>query len=210
MNESETISLAYWIPIFLSPLISVLSIFISNWLGRKSESRRYQLEIIDKSYKNYYIPLIKFLVTTNEESRTYYWLIAVLYDAPKPFKQNIDPLNKLLNKNLEYLPPNIVTLVSRYSTVTSESRLFFGDEGYRENYRKNLIEASDLFDKIIKASLKEASSISSKLGYPDISKPILESFVNLEKTTSSFPRYLPEIYQKGSPGAFVGEEPPYH
>lgn len=207
--DIKTISFSYWIPIFLSPLISVLSIFISNWLGRKSESRRYRLDMIDKSYQSYYIPLIKFLISANEENLTYYWLIASWYNAPQPVRKTTDALNVLVSKNLEFLPPKIVSLVPKYKVATLGAQLFFGEEEYRENYRHNLIEASDLFDEIIEISLKEADLISSKLGYPNIAKPILESFEMMEKTTSNHPRYLPEIYQRNSPRSFVGKEPPY-
>lgn len=166
--------------------------------------------MIDKSYQSYYIPLIKFLISANEENLTYYWLIASWYSAPQPVRKTTDTLNILLSQNLEFLPPKIVSLIPKYKVTTSGAQLFFGEQGYRENYRHNLVEASDLFDKIIETSLKEASLISNKLGYPNIAKPILESFEKMEKTTSNSPRYLPEIYQTGSPRSFVGEEPPYY
>lgn len=203
-------TLSFWMPIAFSPLISVASIFISNWLGRKSESRKFQLETTDKAYNSFYIPLMKTLVSANESNLTYYWFIAVLYGAPKPVKSTSDFLKQLLNTNLHYLPSQLIELIPKYNVATSGAILFFGEDGYRENYRQNLITASDLFDDIIEISLKEASLIANRLGYPDIAKPILESFLNAEKTKYNYPRYLPEIYQESAPNTFVGEDAPYY
>lgn len=199
-----------WIPLIFGPTISVGSIFISNWLGRKSVKNNYQLETKDKAYSEFYIPLMKKLTSANKNSMTYYIYIAAWYAAPKGFKKTNDDFSQLFRTNLEYLPPRIIKLVPEYMTATSGAQLFFGDDGYRENYRHNLIEASDLFDKIIKISLKEASSISNELGYPDIALPILEMFEGIEHTDKNFPRYLPEVYQNNAPRQFTGEEPPYY
>ena len=194
----------------IGPLISVISIFISNWLGRKSVKSNYQLETKDKAYSEFYIPLMKKLTSANKNSMTYYTYIAIWYGAPEGFKKNKDEFSQLLRTNLEYLPPKIIKLVPEYMTATSGAQLFFGDEGYRENYRAVLIEASNLFDKIIKISLKEASKISKELGYPDIALPILELFEGIEHTNLNFPRYLPEVHQNNPPRQFTGEEPPYY
>lgn len=202
--------LTFWLPIAFSPLISVVSIFISNWLGRKSESRKYQLETTDAAYNNYYIPLMKILVSANESNLTYYWFIAVLYSAPEPVKSSSDFLKQLLNTNLQYLPSQLIKKIPKYNVATSGAQLYFGDDGYRENYRHNLITASDLFDEIIEISLREASLTAKRLGYPDIAKPILESFLDAEETIYNFPRYLPEIYQKSSPNTFVGKDAPFY
>ncbi|API89444.1 hypothetical protein BKP56_09335 [Marinilactibacillus sp. 15R] len=198
------------IQIVLGSTVSIISIFISNYLGRKATKNNYQLETKDKAYKSFYVPLMKFLISANKDSMIYYWYIASWYAAPGKFKKSSDLLSDLLRSNLEVLPPKVVTLVSEYSTSTSGAQMFFGDDGYRENYRHNLIKASELFDTIVRQSLQEASLISKELGYPDIAKPILESFDNIEKTNLNFPRYLPEIYQKSGPRQFVGEEPPYY
>lgn len=202
--------MTHWLQITIGPLISIVAIFISNWLGRKSVKNNYQLETKDKAYTHYYIPLIKMLVRANKNSLTYYWLVAAWYGAPEAVKRKNDPINDLLISNVKYLPPEIVNLVSEYSVATSGARMFFGPNSYRENYRKQLIKASNLFDEIINKSLKEASKTSETLGYPDIAKPILESFESMERTEHNHPRYLPEIYQKEQPRQFVGEEPPYY
>lgn len=199
-----------WMQLIIGPLISVGSIFISNWLGRKSVKNNYQLETKDKAYSEFYIPLMKKLTSANKDSMTYYTYVAVWYGAPKEFKKRKDDFSQLFRANLEYLPPKIIKLVPEYMTATSGAQLFFGDDGYRENYRNNLIKASDLFDEIIKLSLKEASSISNELGYPDIAEPILKLFTSLKHSKFNYPRYLPEIHQDNLPRQFTGEEPPYY
>lgn len=196
--------------LIIGPLISVLSIFISNWLGRKSVKNNYQLETKDKAYSELYVPLMRILISSSKDSMTYYWYVAIWYGAPTGFKKKGDDILSLLRSNLEFLPPKIINLLPEYSGATSGAQMFFSENGYRENYRAQLIKASDLFDKIIKISLQEAKSISKELGYPDIASEILKSFEEIEKTDKNFPRYLPAIYQKSAPRQFTGEEPPYY
>lgn len=196
--------------IVISSTISVVSIFISNFLGQKATDRKFQLQNMEKSYKEFYVPLMKFLISANKENLTYYWLIASWYNAPNGIKRTNDPIRTLLGDNLELLPPEVVKLIPEYSVATSGAQMFFGDGEYRENYRHNLVTASELFDEIIQTSLKEAKTISQKIGYPDIATPILESFENMERSQMNYPRYLPEIYQTKGPRQYTGEEPPYY
>lgn len=199
-----------WLQILSGPMISIIAIFISNWLGRKSNQNEFKLNSMKNAYLNFHLPLMKILILANKNALTYYWIIAAWYNAPGEFKKDNDRLLSLLRSNLEYLPPEIVKLVPEYMVATSGARLFFGDNEYRENYKKSLDTASDLFDEIIKSSLQDASRLANKLGYPDISKPILESFLNIEHSQHNYPRALPEIYQTNSPRQFVGPEPPYY
>lgn len=198
------------IQIVISSIVSIVSIFISNWLGRKAVKANFQLDTKEKAYKNYYVPLMKLLISSNKESLTYYWFVASWYNAPGDLIKTTDPFATLMRNNLELLPPAIVKIVSEYSVATSGASLFFGESEYRENYRHNLVRSSELFDEIIKKSLQEASILAKTLGYPNIAKPILESFVNMEQTSMNFPRYLPEIYQAKAPRQFAGEKPPYY
>ena len=199
-----------WVSLLSGPIISIIAIFISNWLGRKTNENEFELQTMDKAYHSFYIPLMKLLISANKNSLTYYYLVAIWYSAPKEFKRKDDQFLNLIRRNIEYLPPKIVNLIPDYMVATGGAELFFGVNGYRENYRAQLEKASDLFDEIIKLSLEEANLISNRLGYPNISKPILEAFLNLEHSPHNYPRALPEIYQKSSPRQFVGPEPPYY
>lgn len=146
---------------------------------------------------------MKLLISANKENLTYYWFVAVWYSAPGDLKKTTDPFATLVRNNLELLPPAIVEIVPEYSVATSGASLFFGESEYRENYCHNLIKSSELFDEIIKKSLQEASTLAKTLGYPNIAKPILESFVNMKQTSMNFPRYLPDIYLAKAPREFV-------
>ena len=199
-----------WMQILSGPIISIIAIFISNWLGRKSSQNEFKLKSMENAYLNYHLPLMKMLISTNKDNLTYYWTVAVWYSAPPGIKKKNDYVLTLVRENLEHLPPDIVNLVPDYMVATGGAELFFSDDGYRQNYKNTLETASNLFDKIIKLSLEDASRLADKLGYPDISKPILESFLNMEKTPHNHPRALPEIYQTSSPRQFVGPEPPYY
>lgn len=196
--------------ILSGPIISIIAIFISNWLGRKSNHNDFKLKSMENAYLHYHLPLMKILISANKEALTYYWMVAVWYSAPPGITNKNDNVLTLVRENLEHLPPEIVKLVPDYMVATGGAKLFFGDNGYRQNYKNALDTASELFDEIIKLSLKDASRLADKLGYPDISKPILESFLNMEKIPHNHPRALPEIYQTSSPRQFVGPEPPYY
>lgn len=198
----------FLLSIVLGPLVTIVSLFIADVLMKKNEARKYRLSTLESAYEDFYLPLIKLLMSANKSSVTYYYLVAVWYGAPKLFRRDSDPLDKLLHKNLKYLPPEVIQLVSEYTSSTAGARLYFGPDGYRESYLGSLKNASDLFDKIVNISLKEASLIANKLGYPNIAKPILESFENVPETKYNYPRYLPEIYHTEPPKQFVGPEPP--
>ena len=106
------------IQIMISSIVSITSIFISNWLGRKATKDNFQLETKDKAYKNYYIPLMKLLISQNKNSLTYYWIVAAWFNAPGQLKRTTDPLQTLLNNNLELLPPNIVKILDSRRHLT--------------------------------------------------------------------------------------------
>lgn len=195
------------IQLVVGSLITVISIFISNWLGRKSTKHDYQLETKNKAYQEFYIPLIKLLINGNKESMTYFWYVALFYQAPEEIRSD-DHFNTLVKNNIQYLPPQVVPYIQRYSLESHGAQLFFREDGYDEDYKHHLVNASDLFDTIIKLSLQEASLLARELGYPDIAMPILETFESIEETKMNYPRYLPEIYQKSGPKQFVGEKPP--
>lgn len=198
----------FLLSVFLGPLVTIISLFIADIFLKKNEARKYRLSTIESAYEEFYLPLIKFLMSANKDNMTYYYLIAVWYGAPKQVRKSTDQLDKLLHQNLKYLPPEVIKLVSEYTTSTAGARMFFGLDSYQENYLDSLRKASDLFDKIVKASLKEASLIANKLGYPNIAKPILESFVGISETKYNYPRYLPEIYHTAPQKRFEEPEPP--
>lgn len=198
----------FLLSIILGPLVTIASLFIADILLKKNEARKYQLSTLESAYEDFYLPLIKLLMSANRNNITYYYLVAVWYGAPQPIRKSNDQLDKLLHQNLKYLPPEVIILVSKYTSATAGARMYFGPDSYRENYLESLITASDLFDSIVKISLKEASLIANKLGYPNIAKPILASFLDIPETKYNYPRYLPEIYRIAPPKQFEGPEPP--
>lgn len=191
----------------IAPIVSVLSIFISNYLGRATNRQNHKYANAERTYSIFYIPLIKWLAPTNKNSMSYFWTIAMLRVGPT---QKPDWLINHLTKNLEFALPYVASLYQDYMVETGGAEAFYSFDGFRENYRKNASKASELFDKIVIASLEEASILSKKLGYPDTAKPILELFQKGIENQESRHRYLPEIYQEGLPRVFVGPEPPYY
>lgn len=180
----------------ITPLVSILSIFISNWLGRRAVRDDYRLKTKEKAYRTFYIPLMKLLLQANQDYMTYYWFVASNYMTDK---QYIDPFNRLLTNNLEYLSPLVIPHVHNYSIKTNNAKLFFNNGQYRYEYEDSLVDASDEFDIIIKLALEQARLLARELGYPDIAAPILEAFETIVDTDINYPRHLPKIYQTSHP-----------
>lgn len=192
---------------FIAPVVSIVSIFVSNYLGRTMNMHNHKYANAEKTYSTFYIPLIKWLAPTNQDAMSYFWKISMIRLGPT---KQPDWLKAHLTRNLEFALPSVVSKYQDYMVKTGGAEFFYNPEGFRENYRQNAIEASKLFDLIITESLKEASTLSEKLGYPNTAKPILEIFEKGIENQDIHSRYLPEIYQKGLPRMFEGTEPPYY
>ncbi len=179
------------LPIVITSVVSIVSIFISNILGRKATLSNHVLENEEKSYQNYYVPLIKWLYRHNDEYINYYWCIAV---SRLHIKQN-DFLNDHLKQHIELAPTDAVIHFNSYMVKSSGAEFFYKDQVKNAQYEKNAIEASEKFDLIIKSSLKEASKLAKKLGYPDIAAPLLKSCCDGISSQDKTDRYIPEIYR---------------
>ena len=179
------------LPIIVTSIVSIVSIFISNILGRKATLSNHVLENEEKAYQKYHIPLIKWLYRHNDEFINYYGCVAVtrLHIGQKDF------LNEHLKQNIELAPSNAVVHFNAYMVKSSGAEFFYKDQTKNARYEHNAIEASEKFDLIIKYSLIEASRLARKLGYPDIAEPLLKSFYDGIASQNKADRYLPKEYR---------------
>lgn len=140
-----------------------------------SVSRKHKLENREAAYANYYGPLLT-LLTRYKLSSIWYGVTRSFVYAHKYWPQiSIDNnIQDLVRKNIKYLPETVGPYVHDF-LMSGDELFYLGNDDY-EKYEDNAIAASDAFDLIIKESLKEASRLSKKLGYPDISTELLNEF----------------------------------
>ncbi|HHK0710401.1 TPA: hypothetical protein ACQMH9_001632 [Streptococcus pyogenes] len=79
----------------ISAIVSVSSIFISNWLGYRSQIRKLKFDEEKEIYLTLYVPLIKWMNSQSFNNKSYYWLVAF----PRYTTNAQDFLTGLLLKN---------------------------------------------------------------------------------------------------------------
>lgn len=157
-------------------IVSVISIFISNWLGIQNQNKSRQIELKREMYLNLYVPLLKWLHSSSAVTTNYYWLIAV----PRFLSEQPDKLEQLMLTNFEKLPIQVTNYYKLYVQSTKQARAFYNSSEtmYNPKYEAFAKQASELFDLIMIELLKEGSSLAQELGWPNIPKSTLIAFRN--------------------------------
>lgn len=142
-----------------------------------SVSRKHKLENEEAAYKNYYAPLMEIL--THYQISNIWYGVAIGGFKQASFQTNgkfkVDNrLQDLIRKNIVYVPKTIGTSLHQF--LMSSDDFFYREEPGYEKYEHNAVLASNAFDLIITESLKEASKLAKKLGYPDIAAELLHEF----------------------------------
>lgn len=142
-----------------------------------SVSRKHKLENEEAAYKNFYAPLMGILTQYQISNIWYGMAVGGFKQAEFRTIGKIKADNRLQNlirKNIVYVPKTIGTSIHHF--LMSSDDFFYREEKGYEKYEHNAILASNAFDLIITESLKEASRLSKKLGYPDIAVELLHEF----------------------------------
>lgn len=176
MNASAWISLA-------GILVSFISVFVSNWLGRKAAVAEMGNNQRLKRYQEYYIPFIKQIYNV----KPYYWSF---YD----FRNNTaldgsnsySELSDLMFNKMEYMGPDLPPLVTHleiiaedvYSDVNLALYSGFQNAPSLEQAAEKVEIANDLFDKIVVETLQEATQLAKELKLEPIAKPLLSSYLD--------------------------------
>lgn len=163
-------------------IITILVAFFTPFVAAAcayyfSVSKKHQLENQEEAYKHYYAPLMGLLTHYQLSAISYGIAVGASKQAYFQTKGQIkvdNRLRDLIRNNIAYVPK---TLGSKLHQFLMSSDDFFYQEGRDyKNYEHSAILASESFDLIIIESLKEASALSRKLGYPDIAKELLNEF----------------------------------
>ncbi|HEQ1510247.1 TPA: hypothetical protein VD638_000641 [Streptococcus pyogenes] len=169
----------------ISAIVSVSSIFISNWLGYRSQIRKLKFDEEKEIYLTLYVPLIKWMNSQSFNNKSYYWLVAF----PTYTTNAQDFLTGLLLKNFEKLPVSVAMRYSEYTLNSATSLHFYRNTEYDYDYETFAKKASELFDLIIEQLLTEGTILSQKLSLPNLSKSTLENFL-ADKKNYIGPRFL--------------------
>ena len=164
-------------------IITILVAFFTPFLAAAcayyfSVSKKHQLENQEEAYKNYYAPLMGLLTHYQLSIISYGRSVGASKKGSFQFKGRVNVDNRLhvlLRNNIAYVPKTIGPKLHQF-LMSSDDFFYREGEDYKK-YEHYAILASESFDLIIIESLKEASILSGRLGYPDIAAELLSEFL---------------------------------
>lgn len=140
----------------ITPLVSIISIFISHYLGMKKTDSRIKQEALQKRYDTVYIPYIQLLART-----------VPLLPYPISNPDVAMTINSITLENIEYLG-------KKSSSLAIDFYLTMLDFFEYHNGNQDFIDAKDkintTFYKMTQVILLEASQLSKELKLADISQ----------------------------------------
>ncbi|MFX4034740.1 hypothetical protein [Streptococcus suis] len=169
----------------ISAVVSITSIFVSNWLGRKTQLKQAKYEHKKEIYLSLYVPLLKWFHASNFMEKSYYWQVAF----PAYTQGSRDPLSDLLMENFEKLPVQVAMCYSDYTQNSVTATRMYVGEVYDYDYEHFAQRASELYEYIIRELLQEGTKLSKELNLPDISSATLKAFDEDMKNYNG-PKYL--------------------
>ncbi|WP_283578631.1 hypothetical protein [Limosilactobacillus ingluviei] len=166
-----------------SPYLAVLSVFISNWLGRRAARAKVANEQKMIRYKSFYIPLIKQLYNTKPGMRNYYDLRSSI--NPQTKQNCFVAFENIFFEHMEFqgehLPLKIVELEVTAENAYNDLQLALNSKFSNAPSIEEAIEAVEkvnrIFDEIIIEALQESESLARTLSIEPISRPLLKSYL---------------------------------
>lgn len=202
MDASAWISLA-------GIVVSFVSIFVSNWLGRKAAIAEMSNNQRLKRYQEYYIPFIKQIYNV----KPHYWSF---YDfrnnTARDGSNSYSELSDLMFNKMEYMGPDLPPLVTHleiiaedvYSDVNLALYSGFQNAPSLEQAAEKVEAANDLFDRIVMKTLQEASQLADSLSLEPIAEPLLSSYKNERDHRTQFLLRLQRAQESGEPLDKIG------
>lgn len=167
-----------------SIVVSIISVFLSNWLGQKAVIAKTSEEQKLKRYQSYYVPFMKFFYKTRPQYWNFYDLRSALNE--KRDGSAIYELSQLMSNNLEYMGKDLPPLIARfnliadtrYSDISLALDSKFLNAPSLDDAVKGVQEVNDLFDQIVVETLQEATQLAKTLSLEPISEPLLASYLD--------------------------------
>lgn len=141
--------------------VSISSIFISNYLGRKATFEEYKFELKKERYNKFYLPIIKHLYSIDSSHLKFNVVSFGNVAGDTNF------LTKHIRDNFEHVSPEVASFYSKFQPLAG--RLFLNKEFDLTD------EVDVVFKQIIQQVLKEASTLSETLETPNLARELLLS-----------------------------------
>lgn len=138
------------------PIVSVVSIFISNYLGRKSDENKNRIEMKRQIYLKLYVPLIKLLIIDNIYNIFDYENVVI-----NTSKNGEDIFLILLTENIELLPNDVIKEFKLYAYHSKNALDYVRTEDELSKFSYEYIP--ELFDKIFTSLIKQGISLAKEL-----------------------------------------------
>ncbi|WP_375708653.1 hypothetical protein PJ261_05890 [Streptococcus dysgalactiae] len=138
------------------PIVSVVSIFISNYLGRKSDENKNRIEMKRQIYLKLYVPLIKLLIIDNIYNIFDYENVVI-----NTSKNGEDNFLILLTENIELLPNGVIKEFKLYAYHSKNALDYVRTEDELSKFSYEYIP--ELFDKIFTSLIKQGISLAKEL-----------------------------------------------
>lgn len=150
----------------ITPLVSIISIFVSHYLGTKKTDKSLELEALQKRYDTVYVPYIQMLARA-----------APLLPYPINNPDVAMTINSITLENIEYLGKESSSLaLDFYLAMLDFFEYYNGNKEFPE--AKDKINA--IFHKMTLAILQEASQLSKELKLADISQVFYNEIQNYQ------------------------------
>lgn len=159
----------------LTPIVTVLSVWLTYFLGLRSKSSDLEINKIEERYYSYYIPLLKLCYALPSSGVSSYMNLRAFYQK--------DVLTPLLTDNIQYLSEDLLSIYINYYQLVKKLDNFLNLESkgiYDKKVDKSeLIENIERYStKIIIQSCKDANLLAQALKLPSIGQKLIEHISN--------------------------------
>ncbi|NVF10786.1 hypothetical protein HV819_02075 [Anaerococcus sp. AGMB00486] len=150
----------------ITPLVSIISIFISHYLGMKKSNKKLEKESLQKRYETVYIPYIQLLARSFP-----------LLPYPINTSEVAITINSITLENIEYLGKNSSLLAIDYYLAMLD---FFEYCNGNKAYSNAKDKINTTFIEMTQEILLEASQLSRELKLADISQVFYNEIQNYQ------------------------------
>lgn len=175
----------------ISTITAIVSIFLSNYLGRKATESQNKNAMLKERYMNFYVPIMKRMYTFNPKMfelgnlpGNMVFMDVVKTDVPEEFQdiagktesRQVNWVEEFIRENIQYATPDLLEIYYAHFRIREKSPEY--DHWTTDlSERKNKMHEYDdlMFEhnrKLILQILEEAQLISATLELPNISKPL--------------------------------------
>lgn len=179
-----------WITIIctvISASVTVVSLFISNYIGQKTFQKKISLSNNQKRYKSLYLPLLQILYRYLPNGIDYGHFqstrSSIASTSNNEKLKAIDPLVSTVMENMEYASPELLTKCMAYAEVANNNQLFnsfLSDKTDHLNQRNEIMnnlahhsaDTRHIYNEFILQILSESKLLAKLTGEVDLTAPV--------------------------------------